>query len=182
MEKIPTKLSPPPFLLLKNKGFTLIELLVVVLIISILAAIAVPQYRLAVAKTELTKYMAIVKAMADAEEAYFLKNGNYTDDLDKLGVQPPIDADCVRESKSLWRCAGDVSYRIADKATNVQAGPATMRYLYYIQDFENSNFSAKKGETFCFAGKNNATANKVCEGNNGEFVGTGTWNYYKLGN
>ena len=67
-------------------GFTLIELLVVVLIIGILAAVALPQYQVAVAKSRLSQALVLGKALKDAEEVYFLENGEYTTDFEALNV------------------------------------------------------------------------------------------------
>ena len=67
-----------------NQAFTLIELLVVVLIIGILAAVAVPQYKKAVLKSRFAQLMPAVKRLADAETAYHLANGEYTTDLEQL--------------------------------------------------------------------------------------------------
>ncbi len=74
-----------------KKGFTLIELLVVVLIIGILASIAVPQYQKAVIKSRVSEAVLMVKAMADAQERFYLANGDHTNNLDELDINIPKD-------------------------------------------------------------------------------------------
>ena len=69
-----------------NQAFTLIELLVVVLIIGILAAVALPQYQKAVDKSRMSNLITIAKTVMDAQETYYLSNGQYTDDWEQLSI------------------------------------------------------------------------------------------------
>jgi len=72
-----------------NKAFTLIELLVVVLIIGVLSAIALPQYRKSVEKSKSVQAITLLKAIDAAQMEYYLANGQYARQFSELSVNIP---------------------------------------------------------------------------------------------
>ena len=73
----------------KKQGFTLIELLVVVLIIGVLAAMALPQYRVAVGVSRASTMYAFMRGVDQAQQAFYMANNRYATTFDSLSVGIP---------------------------------------------------------------------------------------------
>ena len=72
-------------------GFTLIELLVVIVIISLLAAIAIPKFTNTKEKAHIAAMKSDLRNLATAEEAFFYDSAKYTLSFAQMSGLTPTD-------------------------------------------------------------------------------------------
>ena len=147
-------------------GFTLIELLVVVLIIGILAAVALPQYQVAVMKARYTQMMILGNAIRQAQDRYYMANGYYTTQIEDLDIGLPCEVNAARTGCS---AKNFICY------TNDGTGGGTTRVAYcmsqdpYLAYSASPNYGEKR---YCYAAENNDIANRVCQSFGGVYKST----------
>ena len=69
----------------RMQGITLIELMIVVVIVSILAAVAYPNYQEFTARAKRNEARAALLRLATNQERFYLNNNTFTQDLTSLG-------------------------------------------------------------------------------------------------
>ena len=90
----------------RERGFTLIELLVVIALISILAAMAVVQYRNSIQRTQEATLKTDLFRMRDAIDQYYADKGKYPSSLDSLvsdGYMRRVPEDPFTKTSDSWQ-------------------------------------------------------------------------------
>jgi len=168
-----------------QKGFTLIELLVVVLIIGILAAVALPQYQVAVEKARLARMMPAVKAIKDGAEVYRMANGAYPPNTDEALDSMDVPGGCVSLGMGQVRCESGMVDLGVGGGNAMDAVLGTTRLSSsdningYVMFFDASAFAP--GAVECWAAASNETGNRVCKSQGGVLNRSFSFSWFKGG-
>ena len=112
----------------QKKGFTLIELLTVVMIIGILTAIALPQYRKATERANAANALLNVRSLFDAAKRYYSARSQWPTSLTGLDVTLMLNPGSTNQS-------GEFEYTFSPgtvTATRLVGNPATASNSYSL--------------------------------------------------
>lgn len=145
----------------KKQGFTLIELLVVVLIIGVLAAMALPQYRVAVGMSRASTMYAFMRGVDQAQQAFYMANNRYATTFDSLSVGIPpgftkTDEKTITKGRmACWIMTkhgnAEISIKCVERITGV-----------VLEKYHNRN------NYICWANKTTEIPNQICRNLSGK--------------
>nr|MCR5504162.1 hypothetical protein [Elusimicrobiaceae bacterium] len=121
----------------------LIELLVVVLIIGILAAIALPQYKQSIVKSRFANIKIIMADIKRSQEMYYLVNGKYSFDIEHLDTKTTCPTISVDDGTTL-SCG---KYFDIDIIGQVEESAGPEHYFlqaYYCPSYAATNIAVNK--------------------------------------
>ena len=145
-------------------GFTLIELLVVVLIIGILAAVALPQYNVAVEKSRLGAMMPNIKTLKNAAELYYMANGSYIDDVSVMDVSNIGGCTDIGSGQLLCGNNGWYDWHIYGGGNDeASAGYTRPKGEFKTGIVMYSDHSQTPGVVECWAKSDDTVAKRVCK-------------------
>ncbi|MBP5403755.1 MAG: prepilin-type N-terminal cleavage/methylation domain-containing protein [Elusimicrobiaceae bacterium] len=171
-------------MLSKGQGFTLIELLIVVLIITVLVAVAVPQYQKAVIKSRIFGYMPFVKSLVQAQEAYYLANGRYATYFEDLDVDFPKSCKLQdNKYKNMIYCndsiiidngmayslpIGDIAIKYCPKGASLREDCSNKRRLVIRFYLRHADAESMQGKMRCESPADNL-AKQICDAFNAQY-------------
>lgn len=146
------------------------------LIIGILAVIAVPQYQKAVYKSRATEALTMLKTIVQAQEVYYLANGEHTADISELDIEVPSgliedSGEELPENSYVYTCT--INYCAA------HTGNANMPNFEFNFYREKHGVNDSGSKFFCHlgsSGKKNESVKSICQSMGG-ILFTG-WDHY----
>lgn len=159
----------------KRNGFTLLELLIVVVIIGILAAVALPQYKKSVIKSKAAQMQNLLDTVIKASDLYYLQNAKYPKSFDDLDIEINLPTSSTRT------CLNDMGYasikQIGDFAIAIHKGnDSTLPHVNVIAAyFTTGKYKCRgfariqewktnhRNYTYCMEARYNLACGTYCE-------------------